>query len=388
MQAMVRHPWLAVAVCGMLGGAAAQLAKEALWNGPSAARAQQPPASPTSLWITAPDAPQWTAEEEVNIAVYEKANRGVVNITTQAVQIDDFWRTAVPSEGAGSGSVIDRQGHILTNYHVVEGVQRIQVTLANGQSYQAGIVGTDPQNDIAVLQIDAPPEALVPVEMADTVELRVGQKVYAIGNPFGLERTLTAGIISSLNRSLPSKGQVARTIRSIIQIDAALNRGSSGGPLLNTRGKLIGMNTAIASSTGENTGVGFAIPVSTIARVVPQLIHTGRVTRADLGITYAFAGEKGLIVAIVRPGGPADKADLRGFRIVTERRQRGPFIYERRTLDREAADTIVAVDEQPVKAFDDLLAYVEQKAPGDQIVLTILRNGTRQEIPVRLGLEQ
>jgi S1-C subfamily serine protease len=205
-----------------------------------------------------------TAEERVNIAVYEKVNRSVVNITTRLTRPEMLFLLEPPSEGAGSGSILDYEGHILTNYHVIEGAQEIRVTLFNGQTFEAGLIGADPVYDTAVLRIEAPRELLFPLELGDSSALLVGQKVYAIGNPFGLERTMTVGIISSLNRTLPSR--TGRTMKSIIQIDAALNRGNSGGPLLDSRGQLIGMNTAIASSTGENTGVASPSP-STTSRV-------------------------------------------------------------------------------------------------------------------------
>jgi S1-C subfamily serine protease len=292
----------------------------------------------------------------------------------------------VPAEGTGSGSILDQNGHILTNYHVVEGAQEISVTLHDGQSYDARLIGFDPPNDVAVLRINAPAEELVPMDLGDSTRLKVGQIVYAIGNPFGLERTMTTGIISSLNRSLPTKGN--RTMKSIIQIDAALNRGNSGGPLLNSRGLLIGMNTAIASNTGENTGVGFAIPAGTIQRVVPQLIEKGRVIRPTAGIVHTHPTEAGLVVAALLPGGPAEQAGLRGFRVLRQQRQRGAFLYERTVVDRGYADCIVAAEGQPVHTFDELLTLVEEKQPGDPLVLTVLREGQEAEITLRLGVEE
>ncbi len=239
-----------------------------------------------------PEEPQLTPEERVNVAVYEAVNRGVVNINTKSVRSETFSLFEVPSEGAGSGSVLDTQGHILTNFHVIEGAREVQVTLHDGQSYEARLVGKDASNDVAVLKIEAPAASLVPVQLGDSRNLKVGQRVFAIGNPFGLERTLTTGIISSLNRTLPARNH--RSIRSIIQIDAAINPGNSGGPLLDTHARLIGMNTAIASSTGQSAGVGFAIPASNIARVVPQLIEHGHVIRPDAGITRSLANREGL----------------------------------------------------------------------------------------------
>jgi S1-C subfamily serine protease len=325
---------------------------------------------------------EFAPEERINIRVYEKTNRSVVHITTKAAQ-RELLILEVPSEGAGSGSVLDQRGHILTNYHVVEGAQEIHVTLHNGESYDAGIVGFDPPNDMAVLRINAPAEDLVPMELGDSSRLRVGQIVYAIGNPFGLERTMTTGIISSLNRSLPSRG--ARSMKSIIQIDAALNRGNSGGPLLDTRGRLIGMNTAIASSTGENTGVGFAIPADAIKRVVPQLIATGKVVRPETGISRVEVTERGLKIATLQPGGPAERAGLRGFRIVREQK-RGPLmVYEHRRVDRSEADIIVAVDGEKATTADAFLSLIEAHRPGEQAIITVLRGGALVDIRITLA---
>lgn len=320
-------------------------------------------------------------EERVTVGVYERANRSVVNITTVVVRADFLFRE-IPSEGAGSGSVLDKAGHVLTNHHVIDGARQIQVTLHDGNSYEGKLVGQDPVNDIAVLKIDAPADALIPVALGDSSRLRVGQKIYAIGNPFGLERTMTTGIVSSLNRSLPSR--TGRMMKQIIQLDAALNRGNSGGPLLNTRAELIGMNTAIASSTGENTGVGFAIPSNTLARVVPQLIRDGRVIRPDLGITRVMETEGGLLVATLAEQGPAELAGIKGFTIVKETRRRGPFVYEQSRIERKTADLIAACDGEKVKVVDDLLNIVEAKRPGDVVTLSIVREGRTVDVAVRL----
>lgn len=362
---------------------------------PPLVRPAEPPPGTANPWRPAPWAgdplagtfagsglEEFTPEERTNILVYEKTNRSVVHITTRASQRELLF-LEVPAEGTGSGSVLDKQGHILTNYHVVEGAQQIRVTLHTGDSYEAVVIGHDPPNDMAVLRIDAPAEDLVPIELGDSSRLRVGQIVYAIGNPFGLERTMTTGIISSLNRSLPSRGH--RTMKSIIQIDAALNRGNSGGPLLDTRGRLIGMNTAIASSTGENTGVGFAIPVDTIKRVVPQLITTGKVIRASAGILRVALTERGLQIATLEPDGPAERAGLRGFRVVREQRRRGPFLYEERRIDRSQADIIVAVDGEKATTPDAFLSLIERHLPGEQAIITVLRGGKLVDVPVTLG---
>ena len=328
------------------------------------------------------DLDTFAADERTNILVYEKANRSVVHITTKAAQRELLF-LEVPAEGAGSGSVLDKDGHVLTNYHVVEGAQEIRVTLDSGETYDAGLVGYDQPNDMAVLKIDAPASELVPIDVGDSTRLKVGQNVYAIGNPFGLERTMTTGIISSLNRSLPGKS--GRTMKSIIQIDAALNRGNSGGPLLDTRGRLIGMNPAIASSTGENNGIGFAIPAETIKRVVPQLIASGRVIRADAGISRVYQSDDGLVIDTLVPDGPAERAGLRGFKVVREQKRRGPFVYEERRVDRSQADTIVAVDGQKAITADAFLALIESHQPGERAILTIVRDGKLVEIPVTLS---
>lgn len=334
------------------------------------------------------DAKDFTPEEQVNIAVYENTNRGVVNITTQSARADSFFFQEVPTKGSGSGSVLDKEGHILTNYHVISGAREINVTLWDGISYDAGIVGQDPQNDIAVLRIKAPEDSLFPVSIGDSTHLKVGQKVFAIGNPFGLERTLTVGIISSLNRSLRS--QTGRTMKSIIQLDAALNSGNSGGPLLNSKARLIGMNTAIASpsGTGENTGIGFAVPAATIRRVVPELIEHGKVTRADVGIARVYETERGLVVAALSPGGPAEKAGLRGFRIVRRQRREGSFIYEERRVDRSYADLITAIDGKSIRTADQLLDIVESKRPGDRVSVSIIRDDKETNVAVVLGEEE
>jgi S1-C subfamily serine protease len=331
---------------------------------------------------TSPDE-SLTAEERVNVAVYENVNRSVVNINTKGMRGETFLLIEIPSEGAGSGSVLDKAGHILTNYHVVEGAREIQVTLFDGSNHPAELVGEDPSTDIAVIRIEAPPASLYPVTLGDSTRLKVGQRVFAIGNPFGLERTLTTGIISSLNRSLPSRN--GRTIKSIIQIDAAINPGNSGGPLLDTHSRLIGMNTAIASRTGQNTGVGFAISVTSIARVVPQLIEKGRVIRPEIGITRVYETERGLLIAAMASGGPAEKAGLRGPRLVHERRRQGPFVYDYQNVDRSAADLIVDVDGKKIKSADEFLSIIESKQPGDEVIVTVVRDKQEVRVGVRLG---
>jgi S1-C subfamily serine protease len=325
-----------------------------------------------------------TPEERVNVAVYQGAIRSAVNINTLIVETDPVFARATPSTGQGSGTIIDdRQGLILTSYHVVVGAEEIQVTLFDGKTFVAKLVGRDPPTDVAVLKIDAPPEYLDAVKFGDSNTLLVGQRVFAIGNPFGLERTLSTGIISSLNRSLrdPRKG---RTIKSIIQIDADINPGSSGGPLLDSHGRMIGMNTAIASRTGESAGVGFAIPANTIARIVPQLVANGHVIRPFTGISRVYPEKKGLLIAAMMPEGPAQKAGLKGPRIVPRTTQRDGVVYEYRVLDRSAADLIVAVDGEKVATVDDFLTIIDSRKPGQTVKITVIRAGKEVVVPVKL----
>lgn len=330
-----------------------------------------------------PEASEYTTEERVNIWVYEQVNRSVVNITTKGFQGERFLLVEVPSEGEGSGVVLDRQGHILTNFHVVDGARQVQVALFDGNTYDARMIGQDPATDVAVLKIDAPPTSLFPVVFGNSTQLRVGQRVFAIGNPFGLERTLSTGIISSLNRSLPSR-RSGRSLKSIIQIDAAINPGNSGGPLLDGHARMIGVNTAIASKTGESVGVGFAIPVSTIARIVPQLIHEGRVRRPEAGIVRVYQTDQGLLIATLAPGSPAERAGLRGPKVVRQQKRQGPFVYEYKTVDRSAADLIVSVDGKPVKTADDFLDAIESKRPGEQVTISVIRSGQQRQVPLVL----
>jgi len=344
-------------------------------SGPLARRPQPLFAPPQEAAVSADPL---TPEERVNVGVYEAANRSVVNINTRGTRTDGFLFFDIETEGSGSGSVLDQQGHILTNLHVVSGAKEIEVTLHDGKSFPGQLIGQDPVNDIAVVRIEAPPESLFPVVVGTSANLRVGQKVYAIGNPFGLERTLTTGIISSVNRSLPGKNY--RTLKSMIQIDAAINPGNSGGPLLNTRGELIGMNMAIASRTGQNSGVGFAIPADTLTRIVPQLIERGHVLRPDAGIAAVYQSDEGLQVAKLVPDGPAQRAGLQGPRVV--RRRRGPFVYE--TIDRSAADRIVSVDGKPVSTVDELLSAIEQHRPGERVIVGVVREGRKIEIAIPL----
>jgi S1-C subfamily serine protease len=317
------------------------------------------------------------AEEQVNIRVYAAANRSVVHITTATESAGFFGEET--SSGSGSGFVIDRQGHILTNYHVVEGAQSLQVKLYDGSTHDARVIGEDASNDVAVVQIRVPPEKLAPLKLGDSAKLLVGQKILALGNPFGLERTLTSGIISSLDRSLRAKN--GRMIKAIIQTDAAINPGNSGGPLLNSRGEVIGMNTAILSEVGQSAGISFAVPINAIARILKPLIEHGRVIRADLGVTRVFTTSQGLVVLGLTEDGPASRAGIQPIQMKVVRYGGGFY----RRLDPESADVIVAINGTRVRNVDELMTEVEAHAPGTVVKVTVLRAGKLVDVPVKLG---
>jgi S1-C subfamily serine protease len=346
----------------------------------SPAMRQPPPITLANPPYAEPDT-QLTPEELTHIHVYEMSNRSVVNVNTHFESHDRFFpMLSAQAEGSGSGSVIDKNGHVLTNYHVVEDAQAIQVTLPGDKSYDATLVGFDAEHDMAILKIDAPAEALYPITFGSTRDLKVGQRVYALGNPFGLEGTMTTGIISNLNRTLPSRVE-GHDMQSIIQTDAALNPGNSGGPLLDTSGRMIGMNVAIATKSGQNAGLGFAIPVSRITRFIPQLIANGKITRPDIGIVTVNETDKGLQILRMNPGGPAEKAGLRG--LGRKEVKRGPLVMS--INDSSKADYIVAIDGQPVSKGDGLLEKIEEHQPGDTVVLSILRDGHPTKVSVTLG---
>jgi S1-C subfamily serine protease len=317
-------------------------------------------------------------DERNNVKVYAAANKSVVNITTEAEGFGFMGDET--ATGTGSGFVIDKRGHVLTNLHVIQGANSVRVRLFDGMQHSAKLVGADASVDVAVILINVPAEKLHPLTLGDSSIVLVGQKILALGNPFGLERTLTSGIISSLDRSLKAKN--GRTIKGIIQTDAAINPGNSGGPLLNSRGQVIGLNTAIVSEVGQSAGISFAVPINSIARILDQLIQNGRVTRADLGITRVFATREGLLVVNLVEGGPADQAGIQPIHVRAE--QLAPGII-RRSLDYESADLIVAVDHKRVRTVEELLSEVEKHQPGTIVRVTVVRDGKPVDIPVRLG---
>ncbi|HHL39401.1 MAG TPA: trypsin-like serine protease [Deltaproteobacteria bacterium] len=325
-----------------------------------------------------------TDDEKVNIRIYEEVGPSVVNIITTAVSYD-FFLNPVPETGSGSGAVLDKLGHIVTNFHVIEDAARLEVTLHDSQRYEARVVGADPSNDLAVIRIEAPPEKLRPIPLGTSGDLKVGQKVLAIGNPFGLERTLTVGVVSSVGRTMRAVN--GKLIRGVIQTDAAINPGNSGGPLLDGEGRMVGLNSAIFSPVGASVGIGFAIPVDTVRRVVPQLIERGYVARPWLGIgghgideaTAELLGlpSPGVLIAEVYRGGPAHKAGLRG---ATRYLRLGNVMVP------VGGDLITAVNGREVESFDDLDEVLSELAVGDVVVLDVFRK--RSKIKVRVRLEE
>jgi S1-C subfamily serine protease len=353
------------------------------WQPWSEAAAQPAATIPVSAPRTAPLPDDLAPEEVRNIHVYETANRSVVNIDTTVVEVDRFWGLQRQAEGSGSGAVLDQQGHILTNFHVIDGAQEsgeIEVTLASNKTYPANLVGGDKEHDIAILKINAPAGELYPIPLGKSDNLRVGQRVFAVGNPFGWDGTMTTGIVSSLNRNLPSRIP-GRQMQSLIQTDAAMNPGNSGGPLLNSDAQMIGMCVAIASRTGQSSGIGFAIPINRIRAFLPDLINRGHVVRADIGISEVMETNAGLVIGRLNPEGPAAKAGLRGFRIVT--RQQGP--YSQVSVDRSQADRILAINGEPVTTGVQFRDKIWEHRPGEVVRLTIVRDGAEQDVQVTLG---
>ncbi|QDT67670.1 putative periplasmic serine endoprotease DegP-like precursor [Planctomycetes bacterium MalM25] len=346
--------------------------------------AQRTAPTPIVRQAPAPPPANLTPEELANIRVYEAANRSVVHITTSTVQYDPTFGLPIEGEGAGSGAILDRQGHIITNQHVIDGAREIKVALTNDRMYDATLVGEDAEYDIAVLKIDPKGEELTPLPLGRSDNLRVGQKAYALGNPFGLDHTLTCGVVSSLNRSLPSRVKGA-IMDGMVQTDAAMNPGNSGGPLLNTSAEMIGMCVAIRSSVGQNSGVGFAIPIDRIRRFVPELIENGKIVRAYHGIVVLEESSRGLRIAKLSKNGPAERAGLRAFRVLEHRRREGPIVYRVKELDKDYADYILAIDGQAVSTHPEFLERMDGYQPGDRVVFTVLRDGQQVRVPVTLG---
>ena len=355
----------------------------ALYQEVSAQDSELQEITPNLIQTSAPSAATtpsaYTTDEQQNIFVYEKCNEAVVNITTQVMGINWFLEPIVQDGGSGSGSIIDKRGYVVTNVHVISKANKITISLADGTSYEGRVVGQDIESDIAVLKFDPPANvSLKTISFGDSDNLKVGQKVIAIGNPFALERTMTTGIISGLGRPIQESANVI--IRNMIQTDAAINPGNSGGPLLDTKGRMVGINTMIISNSGSSAGVGFAVPVSTARRVVNDLLRYGKVNRgkilispvqmtssiaqyADIGINY------GILVSQVKKGSSAAKAGLRGG---TKAVQYGNRFNP--TTIYLGGDIITAINGIDVHTYADYTSALEDKKPGDTVTLTVYRD--------------
>lgn len=337
----------------------------------------------TAAFTEAPPAgisdPAIATEEQNNIEVYRTLSPGVVFIHSTSYA-RDFLGFVEPQEGSGSGSIIDEQGNILTNYHVIEGAQKLSVSLGGQKAYAARVIGGDPDTDLAVIRlIERPTGPLTIVPLGDSDKLVVGQKVLAIGNPFGLDRTLTTGVISGLQR--PIRARNGRLIEGAIQTDASINPGNSGGPLLDSHGRMIGINSQILSPSGTSAGVGFAVPVSIAKRVVPQILQTGQVRRPKLGISTRDVGairnqvdlpvSEGVLIVQVARGGAAAAAGLRGLQPTEDG-------------EVELGDIIVGIENDKIANNDDLFRVLDKRNVGDVVSVQIWRDGKRMSVPVRL----
>lgn len=343
-------------------------------------------ANPNKVELTEAASPQtFDSEEQINIDVYKKGIPSVVNITSTAVSMDFFWGP-VPQQGQGSGFIIDKEGHILTNFHVIEGARQVEVTLHNKKKYPAEIIGRDRLHDLAVIQIKAS-GVVVPATLGDSKNLVVGQKVYAIGNPFGLSGTMTRGIISSLR---PIRNPEGAFIDEAIQTDAAINPGNSGGPLLNSRGEVIGINSMIATGgSNQSAGIGFAIPINTAKAVINDLVTYGRVRRPTLGVASLPIGpelaeemglpaDNGVLIMRVQPGSSAERAGLRGG---TQR------AYIGNTPVMVGGDLIVAIDGDPVSDQQDIASVMDKHHAGDTVTVSIFRGKRKMDVKVVLQEE-
>ncbi|MBI2903126.1 MAG: trypsin-like peptidase domain-containing protein [Candidatus Methylomirabilis oxyfera] len=332
-----------------------------------------------------PEVQGLSPEEQIVISVYKRAGPGVVHITSTALAYDFFFNP-VPQKGTGSGFVVDDRGYILTNNHVVEEADSLEVTLTDKSKVRAKLVGRDSSNDLAVIKIDVPKEKLSPLKLGNSDALQVGQMAIAIGNPFGLDRTVTRGVVSSVGRMLRSDS--GRQIRGIIQTDAPINPGNSGGPLLNSRGEVIGINSAIYTPSGGSVGIGFAIPVNTAKRLLPQLIARGRVSHPWLGISglditpevakaLKLAAQEGVMVVQVSPKGPAGRAGIKGS---TKRIRFGNMLVS------VGGDIIIKIDGRKVQSVDEMTAFLDaEHKVGDKVKIELLRDGRPLALSVRLG---
>jgi S1-C subfamily serine protease len=340
-------------------------------DNPSVLVNQSRPVDPPALADDAASNGALTAVESHTIRLFEAAAPSVCYITTTQLRRNYFSRnvTEIPS-GTGSGFVWDRNGHIVTNFHVIQSANRLQVTLADRTTWPATLVGYAAEKDLAVLKIEAPREKLFPIQVGTSETLRVGQSVYAIGNPFGLDQTLTTGVVSALGREIQSVAGIP--IRDVVQTDAAINPGNSGGPLLDSSGRLIGVNTAIYSPSGASAGIGFSIPVDAVRWVVPELIRYGRIKRPSMGVEVrSVRSIEGVVVYAVTEGGAAERAGIRP-------------LYLDRYGNVQLGDVIVAINGQAIGAYSDLFLELEKYSPGERIIVTVMRDNERINIPLAL----
>jgi S1-C subfamily serine protease len=341
-----------------------------------AAAAWGPAGAATPAGPGAERPPVFPAAEQNVINIFKRVSPSVVAVANKAMLQDLFDATLyeVP-QGAGSGFVWDKDGHIISNFHVIYGASAIQVTLKDGTTYNAKVVGIDPDEDIAILKIEAPRTALIPIEPGRSGDLQVGQTALAIGNPFGLDTSLSVGVVSALGRNITSINR--RTIHNVIQTDAAINPGNSGGPLLDSSGHLIGMNTAIVSPSGAYAGIGFAVPVDTIQRAVPQLLKTGRIDRPSLGVRMVplalsrQALSRGVAIHSVIPGSAAERANLKGIR----QTRRGEITF---------GDIILEIDGAAVNTEEEVSAAIDRHQVGDEIRITVQRGDTPRTVTAKL----
>jgi len=371
---------------------------QAVWVGPAVTEAE-PEAEAGDLGLfDGPEIPVYleglpvqrirpfSESERENIEIYERLNPGVVNITTQTMAINWFLEPVPQAGGSGSGSIIDARGYVLTNNHVIAGAHRVFITLADGSQFDGTLVGTDPENDLAVLRFTPPPGmVLQTIPYGDSSNLRVGQKVLAIGNPFALERTLTVGIVSGLGRPIRISRQ--HVVRDMIQTDASINPGNSGGPLLDSQGRMIGINTMIYSPSGGSVGIGFAVPVNTARRVVNELIQYGTVRRGwvDATMVQLFPAlvrhadlpvNHGLLVSRTHRGGLAEQAGLR---------QGGTAVRHGRSIIYVGGDIITSVNGTEIRTLSDMYAALETSRPGDVARVGVIRGGSAITVEVTLA---
>lgn len=347
----------------------------------------------TPSLTVANDTNLYTQDEIQNISVYERCNEAVVNITTQIMGYDWFLEPVVTSSGSGSGSIIDKRGYVVTNVHVIENASTITISLSDGSSYEGSVVGQDVESDIAVLKFTPPADKeLKTIAFGNSDSLKIGQKVIAIGNPFGLERTMTTGIISGLGRPIQESSSVI--IRNMIQTDAAINPGNSGGPLLDSQGKMIGINTIIYSNSGSSSGVGFAVPVSTARRVVSDLLQYGKVNRGIMRLSLVqnssrianYAGYRistGMIVSSVAQGSLAESGGIKGgtnaVRYGSTRNAQTIYL---------GGDIITGIDNIQISTLADYYSALEDKKPGDVVNVSVYRNGRTQTLRITLEAER